>query len=355
MVGLTESDFALARYNTDGSLDNTFSDDGKLTSDFGAYDNVNSVAIQSDGKIVVAGSAIARYNKDGLTDVSFGNHGSITIQFNCNDIAIQSDGKILAVGESTAFYVARYNTNGSPDVTFDSDGIQTTDFTQDPDIEYTWSRSRSVAIQKDKKIVVAGYWVKLGYRNYSSAFALARYNTDGSLDNSFSDDGKQTTDFDEYAHANSATIQSDGKIVLAGSSGRNHTLLDENSHFSLARYNTDGSLDNNFSKNGIQITSISGQKDFISDITIANNKLYAVGYGEFAGSVGIAARYLLEENASPFVAITNPVNNAIFSGPATIKIVAKATAKNGKISKVQFYNGTALLATENVAPYIYTW
>ncbi len=163
--------FAVARYNTNGSLDNTFDNDGLQTTSFGSSDNGYSLAIQNDGKIILAGYtsvgsntnfAIARYNRDGSPDHSFNGNGKQIANISSdqqigNSLAIQSDGKIVVAGytlggaNNNDFAVARFNTDGSPDNTFDNDGILTTDFTSSDDY------AGSVAIQSDNKILVAGY------------------------------------------------------------------------------------------------------------------------------------------------------------------------------------------------------
>jgi uncharacterized delta-60 repeat protein len=126
---------------------------------------------------------------------------------------------------------------GDLDITFDGDGKVTTDFGSN-----LYDRANSIAIQSDGKIVVAGE----SSNGSNPDFALARYNSDGSLDTAFDGDGKVTTavgSFDDYA--NSVAIQSDGKIVVAGSSYNG-----SNTHFALSRYNSDGSLDTTFDGDG---------------------------------------------------------------------------------------------------------
>lgn len=343
-------DRVLARYNTDGSLDAAFSGDGKQSVNF----VINSIVIQSNGKIVAGGSALTRYKTDGSIDVSFAGDGEIFTPFNCMDLAIQGDGKVIAVGSLNGnFAVARYTTGGYPDNSFDGDGLQTTDFNpddEDYDPGYTEEfHAQSVAIQSDGKIIAAGYTL-YPYRTIRSRFALARYNTNGSLDTGFSQDGMQTTGFGGKDRASSAAIQSDGKILVAG-----YAWIGSNKDFALARYNADGNPDNTFAKGGIQITPVSGTNDEIESIAIANNKLYTVGYAQYPNNTGVVARYLLEANKAPAVKITSPANNAVYNAPATINISAAATDSDGKISSVKFYNGTTLLKTENYAPYTYTW
>ena len=151
----------------------------------------------------------------------------------------------------------------------------------------------------------------------------------------------------------SVDIQNDGKIIVGGSDN----LLTAEHHFALVRYTKNGLLDSSFGENGIRITQASQSSDEINDIKISGDKLYAVGYGQYPGNVGILARYFLdnENKTPPTVSITSPVNNAKFGTPADITLTAKATDTDGNISKVEFYNGTTLLHTENYATYSFVW
>jgi len=164
-----------------GSLDNSFGTGGKLTTDFGSSDDLGySVALQTDGKIVVAGYsgsypnddfALVRYNTDGTLDNTFGTGGKLTTDFGSSDdlgysVALQTDGKIIVAGRSNNglddFGLCRYNTNGTLDNTFGTGGKLTTDFGSSDDLGY------SVALQTDGKIVVTG--------GSNGDFALACYN-----------------------------------------------------------------------------------------------------------------------------------------------------------------------------------
>ncbi len=297
----TDYDFALARYNTDGSLDTSFDTDGKVTTAFGTGDDsARAIAIQSDGKIVAAGYswngtdydfALARYNTDGSLDASFDTDGKVTTAFGTmNDIAvaiaIQSDGKIVAAGSSWNdanqyydFALARYNTDGSLDTSFDTDGKLTTAFGSFNDEAY------AIAIQSDGKIVAAGY----SSNGANDDFALARYNTDGSLDTSFDADGKLTTAIGaSNAQAYAIAIQSDDKIVAAGYSSNGANL-----DFTLARYNTDGSLDTSFGADGKLTTAIGTSYDFTTAIAIqSDGKIVAAGYLSYGAPNDFAlARY----------------------------------------------------------------
>ena len=211
----------------------------------------------------------------GDLDPSFGNGGKVVTSIDGNsaagasDIAIQSDGKIIAVGFAydginVGFGLARYNTDGSPDTTFGLGGRVITHVGGDG-----YSVASTVAIQSDGKIVAAGS--NRTYDGDNDNFLVARYNTDGSLDTSFGAGGKVVTLF--YAgYASGMAIQSDGKIVVAGSGiigARN---------FLIVRYNTDGSLDNSFGTGGKVTTPIGGGGDIKAIAIHADGRIVAAGY-----------------------------------------------------------------------------
>ena len=173
------------------------------------------MALQHDGKIVVAGStgqssgnffAVVRLNGDGSLDTSFGSDGTLTTKLGQGEsqaasVALQADGKIVVAGYTffqpgRLFALARYNSDGSLDTSFDGNGKLTTQFSNVDDLPgfgfvQSFDQATSIAVQADGKIVVAGYTIK----NSGTDFAIARYNSDGSLDTSFNEDGKLTTAF----------------------------------------------------------------------------------------------------------------------------------------------------------------
>ncbi|MGE7388404.1 calcium-binding protein [Streptomyces sp. NPDC004126] len=291
-VGLTVpaaggySDFALARYNPDGSLDTTFNgdgdNDGRIQTDLRGGDDVaDAVAVQPDGKLVVAGYSaepdtagsftVARFNPDGSLDTAFGTGGFAVTDFGTGGaqeaygVVIQPGGAIVAAGESgTDVAVARYNAaDGSLDTSFDGDGKVTTAFAGGA------AGARDVTIQSDDKIVIAG---RAGY-NYPSEdsdFALARYNPNGSLDTDFDGDGRVTTGFAGPDVAGGVEVQPDGKIVTAG-----YAYFD----FALARYNPNGSPDTAFDGDGKVTTDFGANTlDRGTDLALqADGKIVAAG------------------------------------------------------------------------------
>ncbi|PYS99621.1 MAG: hypothetical protein DMF63_11090 [Acidobacteria bacterium] len=300
--------FSVARYNTDGSLDNTFGTGGEVTSEDGiAY----AVAIQTDGKIVVAGTqtgfAIIRYNPDGSIDTTFGNNGRVGTSFGDvyaegRSVAIAADGKLVVSGYvfdhvtfAESFATARYYPDGSLDVTFDLDGKVTTPVgIPPPGQSGTASNARSVAIQSDGKIVVAGE-AFMGVMN-GFELTLVRYTANGSLDPSFSSDGVVTTNINNDAMsdgANDITIQSDGKIVAAGRSGNT---------FGLARYETDGTLDSSFGNGGTVTTQLSSLLSGANSVAIGTDgKIVAAGYSHNQNNLDCAVvRYNSNGSLDPF-------------------------------------------------------
>jgi uncharacterized delta-60 repeat protein len=337
--------FAVARYNTNGSLDATFSSDGKLTTSFGPLDSeAADVAIQPDGKIVVVGYAnnggntdfaVARYNADGSPDTAFSNDGKLTTPIGtgydeARSMALQSDGKIVVAGYSSKgthsdFALARYNTDGSLDATFDGDGKLTTSISSLDDYAY------SVAIQSDGKIVAAGY----SDNGTDYDFALTRYNANGSLDTTFDGDGKLTTAigaFDDYA--SSVAIQSDGKIVAAGCSD-NGTDYD----FALARYNANGSLDTTFHSTGIVTTAFGTSDDVGYSVAIqADGKIVVAGYSDVGSAYYNFALARYNANGNLDATFDGDGKLTTSFGPLDDKAYSVAVLSGGKILAAGYSN-----------------
>lgn len=237
-------EFALARYEPNGSLDTSFGSGGTVETAFTSANAVASgLALQSNGKIVVAGYsspdprhtsfALARFNPNGSLDTGFGSGGKLTTSIGGSDdeafaVALQPDGEIVVAGESYVspqyrFALARYKPDGSLDVSFGSGGTVTTAVANASPGDYAYA----LALQPDGKIVAAGdAYGGLGYE-----FALARYNANGSLDSSYGSGGKLTTTIGAGADAHAIALQPDGKAVVAGDA-----LINSHQEFALARY-----------------------------------------------------------------------------------------------------------------------
>jgi uncharacterized delta-60 repeat protein len=263
----TNYNFAALRLNRNGTLDNSFGVKGKVTTDFSPTtgETSNAITLQPDGKIILSGTisndslqnfALARYNPNGSLDSNFGINGKVTTDFNNNlddvaTVAIKTDGKIVVAGDTYNgsnydFALAQYRPNGTPDMNFGTNGKVTTDFSNGSNEEIF-----SIVIQADNKIIAAGM--------SNSVFALAMYRLNGTLDQGFGSHGKVTTDFfDTECDGRSVLLQSDGKILVAGYSYKYvypHSFA--KAWIAIARYNGDGLLaDDNISASMISDHSI---------------------------------------------------------------------------------------------------
>lgn len=303
----TNYDFILARYNNDGSLDTSFSSDGYLIADFDLSNSyLKSLNLQPDGKILAIGYAhndpnsndatvvLARYNSDGSIDTSFDGDGKVATNIGSRswgfDSVIQPDGKIIVSGVSISgnddqFTSIRYNPDGSLDSSFNSIGIVTS---SSPGRSFL---GRTCVLQTDGKLLVAGETYTTSVGDSTNDFALMRYNSDGSLDTSFSEDGKVITDFASTTDsAFSICVQSDGKVLVAGLTVNSTTNLD----IALARYNIDGSLDTSFSDDGKVTTTLGNSSSTygFTVITQPDGKILVEGVAINANGTGfIVVRY----------------------------------------------------------------
>jgi uncharacterized delta-60 repeat protein len=301
------SEYTTARYNSDGSLDTSYDGDGLRSDRVGnAFATANATALQTDGKLVVVGTTycgnvqdncigIMRLNADGSLDSSFDGDGLVTTTIGpakCegNAVAIQTDGKIVVAGTSSEangassdLAVARYNVNGSLDSSFDGDGkVQVS-------ID-AFNEGKAVKIQADGKIVVGGFTSD----GVNEDFALVRLNANGSLDTAFHGDGIVTTDFGSlFDEANAMAIQSDGRIVLAGSM---HNGL--NKDFAVARYNADGSFDGAFNGVGRLTTRVGGGNDVARAVVIQPNGRIVVAGETVVGGIVPTALVIVRYSAN---------------------------------------------------------
>ncbi|QQS36615.1 MAG: T9SS type A sorting domain-containing protein [Ignavibacteriales bacterium] len=279
--------FALARYNPDGSLDNTFGSQGTTITivDSAHYNTIHSIALQSDGKIIVASGyfgILARYNNDGTLDNTFGMNGFIQTEADfLESVVIQDNGKIVAVGSNKLtsseydFIIVRYNPDGSIDSTFGSNGLVTTHTGAE------WESFFTVKIQDDGKIITGGL---KGLPYAEKDAVLMRFHEDGSPDNSFGVNGIVISPTLEIV--NSIQLQADGKIVAGG----NVDSVSQNSKdFALTRYNTDGSLDISFGDNGTAITVFEPvdllDNDIQKVLILSDSKIVAAGSSSYSANV----------------------------------------------------------------------
>lgn len=262
----TTYEFALVRYHTDGTLDASFGAGGKVTTDFGGDDVARAVLLQPDGKIVAVGFkinelfALARYNTDGSLDATFGAGGRVVTNFGslrsqAYAAVLQPDGKIVAAGDAHSplttmdFALARYLPNGALDPTFGIAGLVTTDFGR------TFSDyARGVEVQPDGRIVAAG-WAENNCTSCGakSDVALARYLPTGALDSSFGTGGRVVTDASRtngHDRASGVAVQPDGRIVVSGTAPAPPQPGGSHPDMAVLRYLPTGALDQSFGEQG---------------------------------------------------------------------------------------------------------
>jgi len=372
------ADFVLVRYNSNGSLDSTFGQGGKAITPVGLHDDyAYGLSIQQDGKIVVVGSsgdnsnaqafAVARFKTNGSLDSTFGQNGKVVkhighfitfignkyygqyAQEYANIVAIQNDGKIVMGGQSYThagcedyygsvycnpmFAMVRYNPDGSLDSTFGSKGKVT-------DSLLMYNPTAGV-LQTDGKIVVTGS----GNQN---GFITERYNSDGSLDNSFGTGGKTVTNFNASGNgssSNAVAIQPDGKIVVAGNVFKSNSGSD----FAVVRYKTDGSLDNTFNVSGFIQFHIGESKsyDYATGVAVQGSRLLVGGaiQGNNDGKLVIVG--LLDNIPALPVAIS--ANGALtFCQGASVQLTSSVSGS------LQWYKNNVLISGATSTAYIAT-
>lgn len=284
---------AIVQYNINGTLDNSFDTDGIVITNFSNTTADFSIVIQNDGKIVVAGTkvfnagegivafGVTRYNINGSLDIGFGNNGETILGGGyCNSIALQSDGKILIAGSTSGyaldFSVVRLNSNGTPDTNFGIWGSGAAQFNVGPGGTYpAFNYGGSVLVQNDGKILVAGT-CKYSKDASPRRPVIFRLNSNGgTFDPSFGNGGVSYGDIiDPNMNLGSyndniwcAALQSDGKILIAGSANTSWN----NGDFSVLRLNNNGTLDYSFGINGSTIINIGTGIEEVRSIAIQSD------------------------------------------------------------------------------------
>ena len=337
-VGTTSgnsNDFAIVRYNSNGTLDSTFNSSGIVTVDFGGDDRAMGVALQSTGKILVAGStsigsnfALVRLNANGSFDTTFGQGGLITTDMGgtdaANSMVIQSNDDIILAGVSNnEFALARYLPDGTLDTTFGNGGKVITDIsgTGLP------NTINDVILQPDGEIVVGG--------NVNGNFVVARYNPNGQLDSNFGTNGKVITNFpNRTSIIHDLALQTNGEIVAAGESFDASTGKNE---FALARYTTAGAPDTGFGNNGVVLSNFS-TVDIAGGVVIQSNGKLDVAGSSTPGTFRIA-RYNSDGSldlgfgTNGSVTVPNGQASAILLQPDAKFVVAGTTGTDFEVAR----------------------
>lgn len=343
LVGGRASDgtnhFAMARYNTNGVLDATFgtNGNGKVITHVGAVEDYGeSVAVQADGKILVAGFAknvadydfaVVRYLTNGVLDTSFSADGMVTTAFSGDDratsVALQSDGKVVVAGYAGSggydFAVARYTTAGALDPAFGG-GFGKVSTPVGTSTDY----GQAVAVQSDGKILVAG----TTYTGTNDDVAVVRYTTAGALDATFGTGGKVVTPVGAGNDSGeSIALQPDGKFVVAGSATVGSTIC-----FALVRYATNGVLDTTFGTGGKVTTPFGTRHGTGAGVAVQADGKILVGGActDFASGDFALARY---DSGAPEIAVEQPAGTNLADGAAG---VAFGTSLTGASSSREF-------------------
>jgi uncharacterized delta-60 repeat protein len=296
----SNNDFALVRLNPDGTPDASFGSGGKVTTPIGtSTDQAHGVVIDPSGRIIAAGYsssngdedfALVRYNADGTPDGSFGSGGTVTTNIGDTDfvnaVTLDAVGRVVVVGVAvavnTGFAVARYTTTGALDPSFGTGGI-----VQIPAI--TAGVASAVAIDGSGRIVVAGHSFAEG-----TDIALARFLPSGVLDTSFGHSGTMTTHIgaSSVEFGNGVVVDGNGRIVVAGT-----TDYGQVERFTLVRYRTDGSLDPSFGTGGVVITAFGTNQDRANAVVIdGTGRIVVAGYSADSQRRNFAlARYLAND------------------------------------------------------------
>ena len=322
---------SLARYKPDGTLDTKFGDDGKVTVNFtGQYETVNALAVQKDGKIVVAGREwvnqqddnflVARFNADGSPDESFGDGGRVITEVmgpidRAESLAIQNDGKILVGGsifngKDSDVAVVRYDANGELDTTFGNKGKAITNLGYD-------ETSFEMCLRKDGRILLAGFTTF----NQGDTL-LVCYTSNGFLDFNFGFSGKVTTDLSSSQEDGAVAVieQPDGRILIGGYA---ETAAGAD-QFLVARYSTSGTLDGSFGDGGKTVLPLLGHSDQLGALMLQDDgKILAAGTssnGDYNSSA--VARFDTSGNLDPTFGDNGKVIKDLYGRDCSIEALA---------------------------------
>jgi uncharacterized delta-60 repeat protein len=319
--GAATHDFALTRHGSDGSIDSSFGNAGKVTTDFKtSFDWAYAVVLQPDGKIVVGGVtdaggsrdlALARYHPDGSLDAGFGDGGLVISGHRplsadtIHGLALQPDGKILAGGTTfpdavvlrpdADFILARYLPDGAADITFGLGGAMTTDFHRE-----SWDDARALALHPDGSILLGGSTNggnRPGVLYGADQLSLARYTPAGNLDASFGDGGTVVIDGGSMVEAFRAlALRPDGMIVAGGYVDGEHR-----GNLLVARFDRHGALDPGFGHKGMTVTNFGSRSERLEGIALQpDGWIVAAGQVASGNDANLAAvRYDPEGHLDP--------------------------------------------------------
>jgi len=369
--------FSVVRFTSTGQPDNSFGTNGKVL--IHSLGQLRTVAVQSDGKIIASGNTLGtdyatfRFNTNGTLDNSFGTQGRVDFYFpktghgygQPEGIAVQPDGKILVTGwayETMRIATVRFNANGTLDPSFNGTGYVGTQVGSS-----MHSEGHAITLQSNGKILVAGYY---NSSDGSANMVVVRYNTNGTLDNSFAGNGKAAVDFGSNVNdnGNAIVVQQNGQIVISGGTAGGTPATND---FALARLNTDGTPDNSFGNSGKVQTGF-GYTETANSIALQSDGKIVAGGTD--GTHMMAARYIaaistpppVGNSVTPAVGKQNLATMALYPNPSSGSLsirgfaLSPATRLNifdtgGKIRKsgLHTHNASNTLNVEDLTPGVY--
>ena len=322
---------ALARFDVNGRLDKTFGQGGKVTLSINSERTLFLTVAVQNGKIAVAGYVlrgfrydifVAQFDANGILDQTFGNGGIVLPDLPAGSalgsILIDSIGRVVVAGGGNEFLVLRYLANGSPDNSFGTAGVKTITFSGPAGASF-------VTLLPDSKLLLGG-----GVHLATTDLAMARLNSDGTLDGTFGQNGTTTVDFDgdqDYLH--DAAVLPDGKIVTVGTSGNGSVF-----HTTLVRFNANGILDQTFGNNGRVVSPASDNLDEGQSIALQSD-----------GKILVAA-YAYRTFGSDFIVLRfnqdGSLDSSSFGKNGTVRVEFDGTGGKGRRIAVDAFGNIVL-------------
>lgn len=326
------TNICVARFNTNGTLDNTFGSNGQFKYNYGSASGISALAIQTDGKIVLGGASavdkamLVRLTANGQLDNTFGTGGIAEFQDGFSrvlDLRVIAGGKILGMGKAVnasnkpVFGVFRRNADGSKDSAFGTSGYLLADAGDNV-------TPTKMALQPDGKILVTGTTF-LNSTKYD--MVITRFTANGAWDTSFGTGGKTITAFstgNAYEQGNDLLVQPDGKIVIAGRNSNNNV-----NSFLICRYKADGTVDTGFGTNGITVTPVaSGSNDEIKSVTLmADGKIVVCGNSVTTARKIALARYKADGKIDNTFGTNGIVTTTIANGSSAEEVLIQPDGK----------------------------
>ncbi|MEP6466526.1 MAG: T9SS type A sorting domain-containing protein [Parafilimonas sp.] len=362
-VGRTTTDLKIVRFTKNGDLDKSFGKNGSVIFGAGknAFSYIGGLVIQPDGKIVLCAYSIfsnyfkvgflARYLSDGKPDESFGSGGATNWSFPDNEnnfaatsLALQTNGQILVgwfYGDSSIIY--RYNSNSDRDLTFGNNG---TAHFQNSDNVVAGFKFSKLIIQPNGKIIGAGYASDNAGKLYMAA---GRLNSNGSIDDSFGNNGIQHISFTQKVSTiDGAALQTDGKIIIAG------TVKSSGATYAMARLTNNGDIDSDFGANGRLVTVTDKYSECNGILLQLDNKILLGGNTGLSTSNFLLIRYNNDVVKKQIVWESKPSDKNNFKinlspNPAVNNLLIEGLTTNEKIkiSVVDFAGNIKLQAVAN--------